>query len=147
MPGCGRPRLKCATAGWSITSPSRHTTDSGNTLTARVAQIGLGGELINEWALATERECRGLAPARDGSFAALPWNDAGDDIYVHRYESRATCSARGSDRRDNQVAVSPPHRPASSRRASAFPQFWQIAQALVSKAGSVRIMFDRRTIE
>ena len=77
------PRTDCSTLVC-------YTTDAGGALTARVAHLGLGGELIEEWTLATARECRGLAAAPDGSFAALLWDDAGDDIYLHRYDAAGT---------------------------------------------------------
>lgn len=38
--------------------------------------------------LAKGRECRGLAKADDGGYAALLWDDAGDRIFLHRYDAK-----------------------------------------------------------
>jgi hypothetical protein len=48
--------------------------------------------LIETLDLGTEFECRGLAAAPDGGFAALLWDDAQDKIYVHRYAQDGTLS-------------------------------------------------------
>ena len=77
------PRADCSTLVC-------YTTDAGGTVTARVAYLGADGTLVESWALATGRECRGLAAAPDGSFAALLWDDAGDAIYVHRFDVSGT---------------------------------------------------------
>lgn len=37
--------------------------------------------------LAKDRQCRGLARADTGAFAALLWDDAGDRMFLHRYDS------------------------------------------------------------
>jgi len=63
-----------------------YTTGSGDAITARVTLLGPDGALVESYELEAGRECRGLAAAPDGSFAALLWDDASDAIYVHRYD-------------------------------------------------------------
>ncbi len=77
------PRADCSTLVC-------YTTAVGDATTARVAQLGADGTLVTSHELAAERECRGLAAAPDGSFAALLWSDNDDDIYVHRYDAAGT---------------------------------------------------------
>jgi hypothetical protein len=63
------------------------TTSAGGKVTARVAHFDAADKFVKTMTLAADRELRGLAAEPDGHFAALLWDDAGDRIYVGRFDA------------------------------------------------------------
>jgi hypothetical protein len=64
-----------------------YTTDAGGTPTAKVARIDSSDHLTTTLTLEAGRECRGLAVEPDGHFAALLWDDAGDRMFMTRFDA------------------------------------------------------------
>lgn len=67
-----------------------YTTDAGGTPTAKLARIDLSDHLTTTTTLEAGRECRGLAVEPDGHYAALLWDDAGDRMFLTRFDAAGT---------------------------------------------------------
>jgi hypothetical protein len=67
---------------------------------AQLVRLDASDMLVETTELGSDLECRGLAAATDGRFAALLWDDAQDKIYVSRYAVDGTLS--GSTELTNQ---------------------------------------------
>jgi hypothetical protein len=63
------------------------TTSAGGKVTARVARFDAGDKFVKTITLEADRELRGLAAEPDGHFGALLWDDAGDRIFVKRFDA------------------------------------------------------------
>jgi hypothetical protein len=64
-----------------------YTTDAGGTPTAKLARIDSSDHLTTTLTLEPGRECRGLAAEPDGHYAALLWDDAGDRMFLTRFDA------------------------------------------------------------
>jgi hypothetical protein len=74
------PRANCGTLVC-------YTTGTASAPNARVARLGPDDKLVDTLDLGAGLECRGIAAEPDGHFAALLWDNAGDKIFVKRYDN------------------------------------------------------------
>jgi hypothetical protein len=70
---------------------------------ARAVRLDAGEELVAIHELGTDRELRGLAAEPSGHFGALLWDNAGDRIFVHRFDAAGELD--WSQELVNEVAV------------------------------------------
>ena len=73
-----------------------NTTGTNEAPAPQVLRLGADDRLVGSHSLDAGHECRGIAAEPDGHFAVLLWDNAGDRIYVKRFDAAARRAGRPS---------------------------------------------------